>query len=174
MFRKSLGRLLVMAVCTVATMACMERSVRAETSETVTVTFALVIDLGAPGELSDFLGADTHGIYFPKRAEVADNLLFSAGSPTCDGLEVADTLWSLSYGSVMIVNNGGLVRANAYSLPGTLIPPEHSFLRAARITDVRDCWLKEDSFGKALVQDTFDADTLAAFFIVTAEFRVKN
>ena len=87
---------------------------------------------------------------------------------------MSGTQWSLSYGAAKIVNNVGAVWANAYSLPGTLVPPEHSFLHAARITDVRDCWLEADAFGKALVQDAFDTNTLAAFFIVTAEFRVRN
>lgn len=139
--------------------------------ETQEVTFLVSISVGFYSPLSDYIGDDTIGVLFKKFESASRTLTFAGGSPPCDGHEVSGTSWSLDYLDAQILNRGGPTFAAVYRPTSGNSVPEHSILRASDVTDIRACWIRENSAGDAVVQpDGFDGNTVAAVFIITGDF----
>ncbi len=180
MYRKSFSLLVGTGVCAALALATMERPARAAEPQTQSITFALVFIYtgleGDPSQLSDYIGENIIGMLFKGLQDTSGSadLDFASDSPPCHGVSVADTSWPLWSLPVTILNKGGPVPGTLLRAPGQPVPPEHTLLRAADITDVRACWLKRNGSLEAYVQESPDAHTGEAFFIITANFPVRN
>ncbi len=173
MYCTKFSRLAGFVMCATVAIAAIQRPAAAAEKETQTVTFALYISAAFGDEIS-VVGEDTIGIHFGKLLSPTSTLTFAAGSPACEGFEVAGTEWNQQlFDRMMILNKGGPSAASVFTMGAQI--PEHSLLRVADITDLRVCWIKENGSGGAVVQEEgFDGDTVAALFIVTGEFPVRN
>jgi hypothetical protein len=94
---------------------------------------------------------------------------FYGSSPDCEDVNVAGTIWS-GVGDATMINKGGSMGRTIHS--NCFNPSERYMLLERDIIDLHACWLKKSN-GKGYVQAGSDANTFAAFYVVTGEFRVK-
>ena len=181
MYRNRFRLMAAAAVCTTLALVTTQRPAAAEEPQTVTRTFALLAycspySMDPPPVLSDFVGEDTVAILL-KDLDYSWGffLSFVEGCRPCDGYPVAGTDWQeLSWQAVIVNEKTGPMAVCVLAPPGPRLPA-HAVVVASRITEVHACWIKSIcGLPRYDTQDDWDWNTLGAFIVVTAEFRVTN
>ncbi len=179
MYRKRFSLLVAAAVCVALALPGSPRPAQAEQLETVSMEFAMYFPCSPewmipPPVLSDFVGEDTVLILFEFLEDWLHYLRFSPFSPPCGDVEVADTWWRL-HAYADIIKIGGPIELAYIYTRSSPAPPAPYPLLFDKITDVQSCWVYETFTSQDWVtQEDWDARTIGAFLIVTAEFRVKQ
>lgn len=179
----AVAKSIVMAVTLIAfTTLNSVAQTNAQNSETVEITFALVINPnalpdenqdGVP-EIPEFTTDDFMAIVIGRSQTTATGSLnFAGGSPPCGDVEVEGSSWLRRLVPAMMVGKGHPIDAEVY---GDYIqfPPEHSVVLARDVIALDACWFKFNGSDEAVVQSEYDGETVSLFVVVTAEFRIKG